>query len=44
MFGDYCFTYIPNNIAPNWTFTEAMNKLKQVSVELKGNPGRETQE
>uniref|UniRef100_A0A3B4F730 Uncharacterized protein n=1 Tax=Pundamilia nyererei TaxID=303518 RepID=A0A3B4F730_9CICH len=40
MFGDVCCTFIPNNTAPNGSFTQAMNKLKTLQIELKTNAGQ----
>ncbi|XP_039900176.1 uncharacterized protein LOC120741376 isoform X2 [Simochromis diagramma] len=39
MFGDVCCTFIPNNTAPNGSFTQAMNKLKTLQIELRTNAG-----
>lgn len=39
MFGDVCCTFIPNNTAPDGSFTQAMNKLEELQVELKTNAG-----
>lgn len=39
MYGDACCTFIPNNTAPNGTFSLAMNKLKGLRAEVKANAG-----
>uniref|UniRef100_A0A3P9D8D4 Uncharacterized protein n=1 Tax=Maylandia zebra TaxID=106582 RepID=A0A3P9D8D4_9CICH len=39
MFGDVCCTFIPNNTAPNGSFTQAMNKLEALQIELRANAG-----
>ncbi|KAI2656002.1 Syncytin-A [Labeo rohita] len=41
LFGDQCCTYIPNNTAPEGTFTKAMAKLKELQVEMATNAGRD---
>lgn len=41
LFGDQCCTYIPNNTAPEGTFTKAMTKLKELQVEMATNAGRD---
>uniref|UniRef100_A0A3P9DKW4 Uncharacterized protein n=1 Tax=Maylandia zebra TaxID=106582 RepID=A0A3P9DKW4_9CICH len=39
MFGDVCCTFIPNNTAPNGSFTQAMNRLEALQIELRANAG-----
>uniref|UniRef100_A0A3P9BQI7 Uncharacterized protein n=1 Tax=Maylandia zebra TaxID=106582 RepID=A0A3P9BQI7_9CICH len=39
MFGDVCCTFIPNNTTPNGSFTQAMNKLEELQIELRANAG-----
>ncbi|XP_078067312.1 uncharacterized protein LOC144492771 [Mustelus asterias] len=39
MFGDQCCTFIPNNTNPEGSFTQAMNKLKNLQKEVKENAG-----
>uniref|UniRef100_A0A3B4FG57 Envelope polyprotein n=1 Tax=Pundamilia nyererei TaxID=303518 RepID=A0A3B4FG57_9CICH len=39
MFGDVCCSFIPNNTAPNGSFTRAMNKLETLQIELRTNAG-----
>ena len=39
MFGDQCCTFIPNNTNPEGSFTQAMNKLKNLRKEVKENAG-----
>ncbi|XP_072371442.1 uncharacterized protein [Scyliorhinus torazame] len=39
MFGDQCCTFIPNNTSPEGSFTQAMNKLKNLAKEMKENAG-----
>ncbi|XP_072347335.1 uncharacterized protein [Scyliorhinus torazame] len=39
MFGDQCCTFIPNNTSPEGSFTQAMNKLKNLATEMKDNAG-----
>ncbi|XP_038644221.1 syncytin-2-like [Scyliorhinus canicula] len=39
MFGDQCCTFIPNNTDPEGSFTQAMNKLKNLRTEVKENAG-----
>uniref|UniRef100_A0AAY5JVD3 Uncharacterized protein n=1 Tax=Esox lucius TaxID=8010 RepID=A0AAY5JVD3_ESOLU len=41
MFGEQCCTFIPNNTAPDGTFTQAMVKLKRLRQEVKDNAGRD---
>ncbi|KAI2645668.1 Syncytin-B [Labeo rohita] len=41
LFGDQCCTYIPNNTAPEGTFTKAMAKLKELQIEMATNAGRD---
>ncbi|XP_057186372.1 uncharacterized protein LOC130552199 [Triplophysa rosa] len=41
LFGNQCCTYIPNNTAPEGTFTKAMTKLKELQIELATNAGNE---
>ncbi|XP_026024670.1 uncharacterized protein LOC113022935 [Astatotilapia calliptera] len=36
---DVCCTFIPNNTAPNGSFTQAMNKLEALQIELIANTG-----
>uniref|UniRef100_A0A4W5LNK2 Uncharacterized protein n=1 Tax=Hucho hucho TaxID=62062 RepID=A0A4W5LNK2_9TELE len=42
MFGDECCTFIPNNTAPNGSFSIAMSKLKGLRAEVKANAGFDT--
>ncbi len=39
MFGSDCCTYIPNNTAPDGSFTKAMGKLKNLREEVTKNAG-----
>uniref|UniRef100_A0A3P9CVZ4 Uncharacterized protein n=1 Tax=Maylandia zebra TaxID=106582 RepID=A0A3P9CVZ4_9CICH len=39
MFEDVCCTFIPNNTAPDGSFTQAMNKLEALQIELRANAG-----
>uniref|UniRef100_A0A3P8P2E1 Uncharacterized protein n=1 Tax=Astatotilapia calliptera TaxID=8154 RepID=A0A3P8P2E1_ASTCA len=39
MFEDFCCTFIPNNTAPDGSFTQAMNKLEALQIELRANTG-----
>lgn len=39
LIGDMCCTFIPNNTAPEGSFTLAMNKLKRLRQEVKNNAG-----
>uniref|UniRef100_A0A3P8Q4G3 Uncharacterized protein n=1 Tax=Astatotilapia calliptera TaxID=8154 RepID=A0A3P8Q4G3_ASTCA len=39
MFGDVCCTFIPNNTTPNGSFTQAMNRLEALQIELRANAG-----
>jgi len=39
LIGDMCCTFIPNNTAPEGSFTLAMNKLKQLRQEVTDNAG-----
>ncbi|MGL5101854.1 MAG: hypothetical protein ACRC6N_04835, partial [Plesiomonas sp.] len=41
MFGEDCCTYIPNNTAPDGSFTHAMEKLKNLRDEITANAGRD---
>ncbi|XP_039895342.1 uncharacterized protein LOC120738221 [Simochromis diagramma] len=36
---DVCCTFIPNNTAPNGSFTQAMNRLEALKIELIANTG-----
>lgn len=36
---DVCCTFIPNNTAPNGSFTQAMNRLEALQIELRANAG-----
>ena len=38
--GGKCCTFIPGNTASDGTFTNAMNKMKDLMGELKDNAGR----
>ena len=40
LIGEMCCTFIPNNTAPNGTFTLAMNNLKRLRKEVHDNAGR----
>ena len=39
LIGEMCCTFIPNNTAPEGSFTLAMNKLKRLRQEVKDNAG-----
>ncbi|KAK0155330.1 Pol polyprotein [Merluccius polli] len=39
LIGDMCCTFIPNNTSPEWSFTLAMNKLKELRHEVKDYAG-----
>jgi len=41
MFGSDCCTFIPNNTAPDGSFTRAMKKIKELRQEVATNAGRE---
>ncbi|XP_048034381.1 uncharacterized protein LOC125260187 isoform X2 [Megalobrama amblycephala] len=41
MFGIDCCTFIPNNTAPDGSFTKAMKKLKSLRTEVTENAGRD---
>lgn len=41
MFGTDCCTFIPNNTAPDGSFTKAMKKLKSLRTEVTANAGRD---
>ncbi|XP_016396857.1 uncharacterized protein LOC107730522 [Sinocyclocheilus rhinocerous] len=43
MFGSDCCTYIPNNTAPDGSFTKAMEKLKNLREEVTKNAGADMQ-
>lgn len=43
MFGSQCCTFIPNNMAPSGTFTDAMKKIKDLRREVHANAGRDKQ-
>lgn len=41
MFGADCCTFIPNNTAPDGSFTKAMKKLKALRQEVAENAGNQ---
>ncbi|KAJ8348779.1 hypothetical protein SKAU_G00273680 [Synaphobranchus kaupii] len=41
LFGDQCCTFIPNNTAPEGSFTEAMKNLRELRKEVKDNAGQD---
>jgi hypothetical protein len=41
MFGSDCCTFIPNNTAPDGSFTRAMKKIKELRHEVATNAGRD---